>query len=164
MKLIAAADKYWGIGKDNKLLVNIPADMRSFRDKTMGKVIVLGRKTLETFPKGAPLKGRVNIILTRDKDYQVPDAVIAHSLEEIKALLAKYNSDDVFVVGGESVYKELLPECDTAYITRIDAAYEADAHMPDLDKDEKWAVSEESEEQTYFDLIYTFVTYDRIKD
>lgn len=164
MKLIAAADKYWGIGKDNKLLVNIPADMRSFRDKTMGKVIVLGRKTLETFPKGAPLKGRVNIILTRDKDYQVPDAVIAHSLEEIKALLAKYNSDDVFVVGGESVYKELLPECDTAYITRIDAAYEADAHMPDLDKDEKWAISEESEEQTYFDLIYTFVTYDRIKD
>jgi len=163
MKMIAAADKYWGIGKDSRLLVSIPADMRFFRETTMGHVIVLGRKTLETFPKGAPLPGRTNVVMTTKQSFQADGAVITHSIEETLKILKKYNNDDIYVVGGESVYRELLPYCDTAYITRIDKAYEADAHFPDLDADKDWKAANVSEEQTYFDLIYRFYTYVRIQ-
>ena len=83
MKIIVAADKNWGIGKDNKLLVSIPADMKMFRQETTGKVCVMGRKTLESFPGGLPLKNRTNIVLTRNENYKVKDAIIVHSIEEL---------------------------------------------------------------------------------
>ena len=83
MKIIVAADKNWGIGKDNKLLVSIPADMKMFRQETTGKVCVMGRKTLESFPGGLPLKNRINIVLTRNENYKVKDAIIVHSIEEL---------------------------------------------------------------------------------
>ena len=103
MNLIVAVDKNWAIGKDNKLLVSIPDDMKFFRETTSGKVVVMGRKTLESFPNGKPLKNRVNIVLTRDESYQVKDAIVVHSKEELDKELAKYNSDDIFVIGGESI-------------------------------------------------------------
>ena len=127
MNLIAAVDKNWAIGKDNGLLVSIPADMKFFRETTTGKFVVMGRKTLESFPNGLPLKNRVNIVLTTDYSYQVKDAVIVHSKEELEEELQKYNSEDIYVIGGESVYRLLLDACDTAHITKIDYAYEADA-------------------------------------
>ena len=83
MKIIVDADKNWGIGKDNKLLVSIPADMKMFRQETTGKVCVMGRKTLESFPGGLPLKNRTNIVLTRNENYKVKDAIIVHSIEEL---------------------------------------------------------------------------------
>ena len=100
MKLIVAVDKNWGIGKDNKLLVSIPADMKMFRQETTGKVVVLGRKTLATFPGGLPLKNRTNIILTGNKDFKVKDAVIVHSIEELLEEIKKYPSDEVYCIGG----------------------------------------------------------------
>lgn len=161
MNLIVAVDENWAIGKDNKLLVSIPSDMKFFRETTMGKVVVMGRKTLESFPNGLPLKKRTNIVLTTNPDYQVKDAVIVHSVQELLAELGKYSSEDVFVIGGDSVYKELLPLCDVAHVTKIAHAYEADAYFPNLDEMDEWEITGESDEQTYFDLEYMFVRYER---
>jgi len=110
MNLIVAADKNWGIGKDNKLLVSIPSDMKFFRQETMGKVVVMGRKTLESFPNGLPLKNRTNVVLTSDKNYQVKDAVIVHSIDEVLEELKKYDDDEIYVIGGGKVYEELEEE------------------------------------------------------
>lgn len=163
MNLIAAVDKNWAIGKDNGLLVSIPADMKFFRETTTGKVVVMGRKTLESFPNGLPLKNRVNIVLTTDHSYQVKDAVIVHSKEELEEELKKYNSEDIYVIGGESVYRLLLDACDTAHITKIDYAYEADAFFPNLDENPDWEIVADSEEQTYFDLEFYFLKYQKVK-
>lgn len=162
MNLIVAADKNWGIGKDNKLLVSIPADMKFFRTETTGKVVVMGRKTLESFPNGLPLKNRVNIVLTKDMSYKVKDAIIVHGVEEVLEELKKYDTNDVYVIGGDSIYKQMLQYCDVAHVTKIDFAYEADSFFPNLDKMDEWKVEKESEEQTYFDLEYAFVKYVRV--
>ena len=119
MNLILSADNNWAIGKDNKLLVRIPADMKFFRETTTGKVVVMGRKTLESFPNGLPLKNRINIVLTKNLSYQVKDAIVVHSKEELDQELKKYNSDDIYVIGGGSVYEMLLKECDIAHVTKI---------------------------------------------
>ena len=163
MNIIVAVDKNWAIGKDNKLLVAIPADMKMLRQETTGKVIVLGRKTLETFPGGLPLKNRTNIILTTNKDFKVKDATVVHSIEELLEEIKKYPSDQVYCVGGDSVYKQLLPYCDTAHVTKIDFGYEADRYFPNLDESPEWVITARSEEQTYFDLEYEFVKYERVK-
>lgn len=162
MNLIVAADANWGIGKDNKLLVSIPADMKFFRTTTTGNVVIMGRKTLESFPGGFPLKNRVNIVLTRDKNYRVKDAIVVHSVEEALEEVKKYK-EDVYVIGGDSIYKQMLPYCDKAHVTKIDFAYEADTFFPNLDEDKEWKVTERSEEQTYFDIEYEFRTYERVK-
>ena len=163
MNLIAAVDKNWAIGCKNKLLVSIPADMKFFRETTVGKVVVMGRKTLESFPNGMPLKKRTNIVLTHDKTYKVPDAILVHSMEELHEELKKYPSEDIYVIGGETIYKQLLDECDVAHITKIDYEFEADAYFPNLDELPDWKITQDSEEQTYFDLEYYFYKYERIK-
>ena len=161
MNLIAAVDKNWAIGRNNKLLVSIPDDMKFFRETTTGKVVVMGRKTLESFPGKKPLKNRVNIVLTSDNSYQVDGAVIVHDMDELHEELKKYNSQDIYVIGGESIYRQLLDECDVAHITQIDFSYEADAWFPNLDEKEEWVVTADSEEQTYFDLEYYFYKYEK---
>ena len=163
MNLIAAVDVNWAIGYKNKLLVSIPDDMKFFRQTTTGKVVVMGRKTLESFPNGQPLKNRVNIVLTSDKNYKVKDAIVVHDLDELHKELEQYNSEDVYVIGGESIYRKLLDECDVAHITKIDYAYDADAYFPNLDEKEEWQITEDSDEQTYFDLEYYFLKYERIR-
>ena len=163
MNLIVAVDKNWAIGKENKLLVSIPQDMKFFRETTMGKVVVMGRKTLESFPNGLPLKQRTNVVITRDKNYSVKDAIVVHSVEEALAELEKYASEDVYVIGGESIYRQMLPHCDVAHVTKIHHAYEADTFFPNLDEKTEWLVTGVSDEQTYFDLEYEFVRYERVK-
>ena len=161
MNLIVAVDNNWAIGCKNSLLVSIPADHKNFRRETTGKVVVLGRKTLETFPQGMPLANRTNIILSTNPDYRVKDAVVVHSKEELDAELKKYPTEDVYIIGGESVYRMMLPACDVVHVTKIDHDYEADAYFPNLDSDDAWEITAESEEQTYFDLPYYFVKYER---
>ena len=161
MNLIAAVDKNWAIGRNNKLLVSIPDDMKFFRETTTGKVVVMGRKTLESLPGKKPLKNRVNIVLTSDNSYQVDGAVIVHDMDELHEELKKYDSQDIYVIGGESIYRQLLDECDVAHITKIDFSYEADAWFPNLDEKEEWVVTADSEEQTYFDLEYYFYKYEK---
>ena len=161
MNLIAAVDKNWAIGKDNSLLVSIPDDMKFFRQTTTGNVVVMGRKTLESFPNKKPLKNRTNIVLTSDPNYQAEGAIVVHSLEELQEELKKYDSDRIYVIGGESVYRQLLDQCDVAHITKIDFAYEADAWFPNLDENPEWEITADSEEQTYFDLEYYFYKYEK---
>ena len=161
MNMIAAVDRNWAIGKKGRLLVSIPNDQKHFRDETIGRVVVLGRRTLQTFPQGMPLPGRTNIVLSQNPDFQVKNAKVAHSLEELLEMLLEYPPTDVYVVGGESVYRQLLPHCQTAHITKIDRSYEADAYFPDLDKDPEWEITADSDEQTYFDIAYAFLRYER---
>ena len=163
MNLIVAVDKNWGIGKNNKFLVSIPSDMNFFSSETNGKVVVMGRKTLESFPNGMPLKNRTNIVLTRDQNYQVKDTIVVHDIPELLEELKKYPDDQIYVIGGGKVYEELLPYCNVAHVTKIDFAFEADTYFPDLDKMEEWQITATSDEQTYFDLEYSFVKYERIR-
>lgn len=163
MNLIVAADNNWAIGNRGRLLVSIPNDQKQFREETTGKVVVLGRKTLQTFPQGLPLKNRINIILSRNREYAVKGAVVVHSLDELMEELKKYASEDVYVIGGESIYRQMLPYCDTAHVTRIDHSYQADAYFPDLDRNPEWTVTADSDELTYFDIPYQFVKYERKK-
>ena len=163
MNLIVAVDKNWAIGCGNKLLVSIPQDMKFFRETTMGKVVVMGRKTLESFPGGQPLKKRTNIVITRDKNYSVKDAIVVHSVEEALEELKQYDEEDIYVIGGESIYRQMLPYCKVAHVTKIDHAYEADTYFPNLDEMDEWEITGVSDEQTYFNLEYEFVRYERMQ-
>lgn len=163
MNVIVAVDKNWAIGYQNKLLISIPADMRFFREVTSNKVVIMGKNTLESFPGGQPLKNRVNIVIALEKDYKVKDATVVYSIEEALEEAKKYKSEDVFVIGGASIYRQMLPYCDVAHITKIDYAYQADTYFPNLDQMEDWHLAEETEEQTYYDLSYTFCRYERKK-
>lgn len=161
MNIIVAVDKNWGIGYQNKLLNSIPEDMKFFRQTTTGKVVVMGRKTLESFPNGLPLKNRTNIVITGDYSYKVKDAIIVHSIEEALEELKQYPTDDIYVIGGESIYRQMLPYCDIAHVTCMDYAYQADTWFPNLDDDKEWVLVADSEEKTYFDLEYMFKMYAR---
>lgn len=166
MNLIVAVDKNWAIGKDNRMMWSIPADMKFFRDMTRGNVVIMGRKTLESFPQGQPLKNRVNIVITRKKDDKVKGALVAGSVEEAVKMAreeAEKCGGEIFVIGGESIYRAMLRYCDTAYITKIGHAYDADTYFPDLDADEDWEMTKISEEQTCFDLEYYFTVYERVR-
>ena len=159
IKFIAAVDKNWAIGNKGRLLIRISEDQRNFRQTTMGHVVVLGRKTLEEFPGGRPLKGRANIILSRNPEYAVEDAVVVHSMNELFTELAKYDTDDIFVIGGQTIYDELIPYCDEAVITKIDREFEADAFISNLDKLDNWDVTDERPGEDVSEVNFTFVTY-----
>ncbi len=161
MNLIVCVDNNWAIGYKNKLLVSIPNDMKHFREETTGKVIVLGRKTLETFPQGQPLQNRTNIVLSTNPKFNVKGAIVVHSMDELMKELKKYDDEDVYVIGGDSIYKQLLPYCNVAHVTKIDHEYQADAYFPNLDKDPSWKITADSDEQTYFDIAYEFLKYER---
>lgn len=152
MKLIVAVDSEWNIGNKGDLLFRLPLDMKFFRSTTTGKVVVMGRKTLESFPNGKPLKNRVNIVLSRDQTYFAEGAKTVSDIDELKEALTEYDTDDVYVIGGEAIYRLLLPLCDTAVITHVDAvAEEADKKFPELIEDE-WELAEvldEAEDNGY---------------
>ncbi len=159
MNLIAAVDRNWAIGKEGGLLASIRDDMEFFRAKTMGGIIIMGRKTLDSFPGGRPLPGRTNIVLTRNTKFNRHGVEVFHSLEDIQARIADCPKESVFCVGGGSIYKLMLPICDTAFITRIDYSYDADTYFPNLDNLPDWKLVEKSEEYTSFDLTFHFLTY-----
>ncbi len=163
MNCIVAVDKNWAIGYQNKLLVSIPADMRFFRDVTTNKVVIMGKNTLESFPGGQPLKNRVNIVIALEKDYKVKDTIVVYSIEEALEVAKNYKSEDIYVIGGASIYRQMLPYCDVAHITKIDYVYHADTYFPNLDEMEDWILAEETEEQTYHDLVYNFCRYEKKK-
>lgn len=152
MKLIVAVDRNWNIGNKGNLLFRLPLDMKFFRTETTGKVVVMGRKTLESFPNSKPLKNRVNIVLSRDPEYSVENAVVVPDVEALKEALKEYDTNDVYVIGGEAIYRLLLPLCDTAVITHVDAAAEeADKKFPEL-SEEEWKLEkiiDEAEDNGY---------------
>ena len=154
-----AADKNWAIGKDNDLLCHLPGDLKYFKERTTGKTVVMGRKTLESLPGGKPLPKRTNIVLTRDESFEKEGCVIIHSIEE---LLEKYGQEDLMVMGGAEIYTKLLPYCDTCYITEIDKEFEADKHIPNVSADPSFEKVWESDEQIENGIAYRFVEYKRV--
>ena len=163
MNIIVAVDKKWGIGNKGKLLVSIPRDKKLFREETTGKVIIMGHNTLLSLPGSQPLAGRKNIVLSRDSSLSIKGATVLNSVDACIDYLRKNNikDSDVFVIGGESVYNDFLPYCDVAHITYIDYEYEADRHFLNLDMSDEWGLVLETEEETYFDIPYTFRLYKR---
>ncbi len=160
MKLIVAVDKNWGIGRNNDLLFSIPEDMKFFRSTTLNKVVLMGRKTLESFPNGNPLKNRINIVLTNDKSYSKEGAVIVHSVEEIKEKIAEFNTDDVYVIGGASVYEMLYDYCDMAYVTKVYKDGNPDKFMVNLDEKDTWQLKSKSETKVTDEGIeFAFCTF-----
>lgn len=143
MKAILHADKEWGIGKNNSLMFKIPADMKFFRETTTGNVVVMGSNTLKSFPGGKPLKDRLNIVLSPQGDDR-DDCIVVRSLDELFAEIKKHDPDRVFVVGGQMMYKTLLPYCDEVLVTKVDAVGGADAFFVNLDKDENFELISES--------------------
>ena len=157
---IAAVDQNWAIGRDGDLLVSIPEDMKFFRTATKGAVVVMGRKTLESFPGGKPLKGRVNVVLSRSMEPgetrvdEKTRLVVLPDVEALQTWLAERDTEaadapaheEVFVIGGGSVYRTLLPFCEKALITYVRHAFdEPDTWYPNLDEDPAWTLAEESE-------------------
>jgi len=143
MKAIVAVDAEWGIGRDNKLLFSVPEDMKFFRETTIGKVIVVGRKTLESFPGGKPLPRRTNLVLTTKG--KIDGVVTVADIDALMREIGGFSSEDIFVCGGASVYRTLLPYCDGALVTKIDAVGGADAFFPNLDEEKGWKLVSESE-------------------
>ena len=159
MNLIACIDSKWGIGKDNDLLIKIPEDLAFFKEKTTGKVIVMGRKTLQSFPKG-PLKNRINVILTSNIPEPIIDELYVTSVKDCINLLSKYNSEDIYIIGGGSIYAQFLPYCDTAYLTRVHKDFNADTFFPELSNDE-WEITDISALKEYEGITSRFYTSKR---
>ena len=160
MDLIVAVGADWGIGCEGDLLFSIPEDMKYFRTMTQGKVVVMGRKTLESLPGGKPLKNRTNIVLSQNPDYVVEGAQVCQSIAEVLATVRGYAEDEVMVIGGAGIYRALLPYCKRAYVTHVEATAPADTYFPDLTKEPGWALVKEGEQQEHEGLHYRFCVYE----
>lgn len=148
------------IGKDNRLIWHLPADMKFFRDTTMGHCVITGRKNYESIPdKFRPLSGRTNIVVTRDKSYQAPGATVVHSVEEALAKAKAMGEPEAFIIGGADIFKQTLPLADTIYLTEVHHSFDGDVHFPVLDKKEWKEIKREerkADEKNAYDL--SFVT------
>ena len=157
MDLIVNVTADWGIGLGDRLLVAIRADLRHFRDYTMGKTVILGRKTLQTFPGGRPLKGRRNLILSGNPDLQVSGAEVVHDLSDLFAALRP--EEEAVVIGGESIYRQLLPYCEIARVTKSYVNYPADRFFPDLDLLPNWRLESAGEMLEENGIQFQYVDY-----
>ena len=163
LSIIVAKAKNNIIGKDNSMLWKLPDDLKRFKEKTTGHTIIMGRKTFESLKEKSPLYGRKNIVLTTNKSYDAKGAVVCASVEEVLDAVKDYDDNDIYVIGGGEIYKEFLPYCDVAHITKIDYKYDADTYLENLDKNSEWHITANSEEKTYFDIVYEFVKYEKKK-
>ncbi|MCI8500188.1 MAG: dihydrofolate reductase [Clostridia bacterium] len=157
MKAIFHADRNWGIGKNNDLMFSLPKDMKFFRETTLRKVVVMGWNTLLSFPNGQPLKNRTNVVLCPDE--VSGDFIHVRNLDELFAEIGKYSPDDVYVIGGASVYRALIPYCSEVLVTKVDADGGADTFVPDLDADPDFELVYESERVEDNGYALTFCTY-----
>ncbi len=141
---IVHADKEWGIGKGNDMMFSLPKDMKFFRSTTLGHTVVMGGNTLRSFPGGNPLKNRVNIVLSRGQVRD--DCIFVRDYDELKKELKnRRNTEEIYVIGGGSVYKELLPYCDEALVTKVDAVGGAEVFFPNLDEHPDFVCVDEGE-------------------
>ena len=161
MNLIAAVDLNWGIGKDGGLLVSLPGDMKYFKEKTSGKVVIMGRATLESLPGGKPLPNRTNIVLTTNKDFEREGCIIVHDMDELAAACRDYAPDDIMVIGGEQIYMQLIRQCDKLYITKILEEFEADKHLMNADRMKSFELVSESDVMEEKGVQYQFLVYQK---
>lgn len=158
MELIVAVYDDWGIGKDGTQPVALSADRKFFREVTRGATVIVGRKTLADFPGGNPLPNRMNIVLTR-QDAEIPGVTVCHSPEEAAALTREHGK--VFVIGGGSIYRQMLPLCDTAYVTKVHVTPESDTFFPNLDEDPAWMVESILQQGAENGISYEMYLYRR---
>lgn len=163
MNLIVAVDEQWGIGKDGDLLRRISTDMKHFRAITSGNVLVLGRKTLESFPNKKPLPNRDHVVLTNNLEYQAEGITLCHNIDELPRMLEAFEDKEVFVAGGGSIYEQLLPLCEKAYITKIYDSFPADTYFPNLDELPEWEIVDEGEVLEDNGVKFSFVLYQKKK-
>lgn len=161
MNSIVVVDQNWAIGKDNDLLVHLPGDLKYYREKTIGKVIVIGRKTLESFPNSKPLPKRTNLVLTNNPNYKNDDCIVCCGEEALQAEMAKYKDEDIFISGGEMIYNKFVDLCDTVYVTKIFKAFEADKHFKNMDEDDSYHITWTSKIQEENGIKYQFCKYER---
>ncbi|MDD3051040.1 MAG: dihydrofolate reductase [Candidatus Cloacimonetes bacterium] len=165
MNIIVAVDEKWGIGKNGDLLIRLPEDMKFFRIKTTGNTIIMGRITFESLPDKKPLPNRNNIVLSSQKNFAPEGVVICNSIEEVLKTTENDDPNSLFIIGGGKIYQSFLPHCNTAYVTKIFASYDADTSFHDLDKSNEWQITEESDIKTSKKGVkYQFITYKRITD
>ena len=161
MNFIVAVDNNYAIGKNNDLLYSISKDMKYFREQTTGKVVVMGLNTLLSFPNQKPLKNRTNIVLSgSNKDFKCDGAIVVYTLDELFNTLKEYDTNEVFVIGGASVYNLMMPYCKYAYITKIDASRPADVYINNIENMSNWSLVQESEEYEENDLHFRFQIYE----
>lgn len=160
--LIVAADRNWGIGRDGRLIWHLSGDLKWFKEHTVGKTIIMGRTTLEGLPGGRGLPRRRNIVLTSRQGYQADRAEVVHSVPELLAALEGTPDEDIMVTGGAHVYEEFLDRVGTAWITKVDAVFDADAYFPDLDAREEFKKTWESDVMEENGIRYRFLKYERI--
>ncbi len=159
MNLIASVDKNWAIGNEGQLLAKVSEDMRWFKEHTLGRAVIMGRTTLDTFPKGEPLPNRTNIVFSKDQSLMIDDCLVVNSLEELRKALYEFHSDDIFVVGGASIYEMLLPSCHYAYITKFDQEFAADRYLANIDNLPDWELLYTSEDKFQDGMRYNFCKY-----
>lgn len=159
MRAIVNVTPSWGIGFEQNLLVQIHADMRRFRALTQNNTIIIGRKTMETFPNGKPLKNRDNIVLTHNPDFQAEGAIVCHDLSELKGVLKDRDPDSVYACGGEHVYRLLLPYCTEALVTLTYRNLSADRFFPNLNLLSDWSLTEIGEKQWEGETAFRYLTY-----
>jgi dihydrofolate reductase len=160
MIAIAAADTRWGIGLGGDLLADLPGDRAYFRECTLGKIVVMGRKTLESLPGGKPLPSRVNIVLSRNPLFRA-DCEVFSSFDDCVSRLSASASGSVYIAGGAEIYRQFLPYCDECLITKIEAAFAADSFFPNLDADDAFECVWESETLSENGFMYRFTRYAR---
>lgn len=161
MKMIVCVAEDFGIGNNNGLLFSLPPDMKFFRETTMGKVIIMGRGTLDSFPGGKPLKNRTNIVLTRDKNFSREGVEAFNTKEEILEYVKSFDSNDVFVIGGGQIYEMFKDVCDEALITKVRKAVPADTYFFNIDNAPDWQLAYESELMEHEGINFSFCTYKR---
>jgi dihydrofolate reductase len=160
LKTIVAVDNNWGIGKDGGLLVNLPGDLKYFKEQTLGKVVVMGRTTFESLPGKKPLKDRVNIVLSRNEEF-APGCIKCRSMGELFKALEAYDMEDVFIIGGADIYRQFLPYCSSHLVTKIHGVYEADKYFENLDLRNDMELVSTSEPVTENGVSYQFTEYRR---
>ena len=158
MNLIVAVYEDWGIGRDGTQPVALSADRKFFRETTRGAMVIVGRRTIEDFPGKKPLPGRVNVALTRG-DAEIPGFTVCHAPAEA-AELAK-SAEKCFIIGGGSIYQQMLPYCDAAYITKVHANPGSDTFFPNLEEDENWYLSETLQSGEENGIAYEMLLYKR---
>lgn len=161
MNLIVAVDRNWGIGRDGGLLAHLPADMKYFREHTENKAVVMGRKTLESLPGKKGLPHRVNYVLTKNPDFRAERCVAVHSEDELWDAISRYEPDDVWLIGGASLYNWFYSMCDRLYVTKMDADLNADTFIENFDEDPDFEIISESEPITENGITYRFVVYEK---
>ena len=161
MDAIVAVDLDWGIGYQDDLLFRIKADLKRFKHMTQGQVVILGRKTLQTFPGGRPLPERVNLVVSRNQSLAIAGATVCHSRAEVLATVALYPDKHVYVIGGSTIYREFLQDCQRVYVTRVQHRQQSDTYFPDLDALPGWecVLSEPVQEEN--GLLFNYLVYEQ---